>query len=67
MAMSGQMDFKAAFRKRVSFFKGFPSQWMNRIQTNISLTPGAKELVDYLKSIGCITAVVSGKEGLTDE
>jgi phosphoserine phosphatase len=60
-AMLGELDFERALRERVALLKGLPEDAINRcLDERISFNPGAKELVQTLKSKGCKTILVTG-------
>jgi len=60
-AMNGELDFKEALRERVSMLKGLSEDVLEKaFDQKISLTPGAKELVQTMKDNGAKTILVSG-------
>ena len=59
-AMSGELDFKTALIKRVSLLKGLDHKILNQVTDQITLTKGAKKLVDELHLQGHKVGVVSG-------
>ena len=59
-AMNGELDFKAALRKRVGMLKGLPVTALEQTWQRIRLTPGARELVATMRSHGAYTVLVSG-------
>ena len=59
-AMNGELDFAASLRARCSLLRGVPSTVFEELQSTITLSPGAKELVIALKRLGYKTAVLSG-------
>lgn len=60
-AMRGELDFDAALKERVAMLKGLSEGVLNEAFTNrISLTPGAKTLVQTMNTLGAMTALVSG-------
>ena len=60
-AMQGQLDFSESFKKRLSILKGVGTESFNEVYKNkMKLSPGASELVKFLKSIKIKTALVSG-------
>lgn len=60
-AMNGELDFIESFKRRVSLLKGIDAGnlWSETV-TEITYTPGAKELCKFLKSQGFTLAVFSG-------
>lgn len=59
-AMNGELDFEASLRERVKMLKGLPETALAEVQTEITLTPGARTLTQTLSKIGFHTALVSG-------
>ncbi|KAJ9068727.1 Phosphoserine phosphatase, variant 2 [Entomophthora muscae] len=59
-AMRGEIDFKTSLKKRVALLSGAPTSIFDEVRSKIELSKGAKDLCSYLKSKGCILAVVSG-------
>jgi phosphoserine phosphatase len=59
-AMRGDLDFEASLRARVNLLAGLPESVLNDVQKEISLTPGARTLVDTMHKLGHHVAVVSG-------
>jgi len=59
-AMNGEIDYGYALSTRVRLLKGLPLKSAQKAVDNISLMPGAKELLDYLRSMSYSTAMVSG-------
>lgn len=63
-AMRGEApytDFEASLRARVGLLAGVPATIWNHLRTGIiTFTPGARELLRVLKSLGWKTAVLSG-------
>jgi phosphoserine phosphatase len=59
-AMAGDLDFKTALIERVSLLKGLDHNILNQVRDQISLTKGAKKLVDELHQQGHKVGVVSG-------
>ncbi|TKA23975.1 hypothetical protein B0A50_06481 [Salinomyces thailandicus] len=63
-AMRGEApytDFETSLRARVALLKGVETSiWETLKEGTITFTPGAKELVRYLKKLGWKTAVLSG-------
>ena len=59
-AMNGEMDYGEALRKRVALLKGLSVERAIEAAEQIRYNPGAKELVDRVKSLGYTTAMISG-------
>jgi phosphoserine phosphatase len=59
-AMRGDLDFEASLRARVALLKGLPASVLEDVQSEITLTPGARTLVRTLKKLGHHIALVSG-------
>jgi len=59
-AMRGELDFAESLRARVALLKGLPESAIAEVQTEVSLTPGARTLVQTLHKLGHIVALVSG-------
>ena len=60
MAMNGEINFDEALKERVKLLKGLPVRVLEKIYSEVKLTPGAKELIQSLKSAGYKTALISG-------
>ncbi len=60
-AMAGELNFEAALKERVALLEGQSASILEKvINDRISLTKGARTLVQTLKSRGVLTALVSG-------
>jgi len=60
-AMRGELDFEAALRERVAMLKGLAVSVLEETYAkHISLTPGARVLVQTMNKMGATTALVSG-------
>jgi phosphoserine phosphatase len=59
-AMAGDLDFKAALNERVALLKGMDQDILNQVRDQITLTKGAKKLIDELHQQGHKVGVVSG-------
>ncbi len=60
-AMRGDLDFEAALKRRVAMLEGLPlSVLQETLETRITLTPGAYDLVQTMNARGAMTALVSG-------
>lgn len=59
-AMNGEIDFEQSLRARVELLAGIPQETLDDIRREITLTPGARTLVETLKKLGHSVGVVSG-------
>jgi phosphoserine phosphatase len=59
-AMNGELDFKNAVRERVALLTGLPIEKMEEAAARMRLMPGARTLVQTMKTHGAFTAIVSG-------
>ena len=59
-AMRGELDFEKSLRTRVSLLKGLPESAITAVQNDITLTDGARDLVNTLHAKGHSVALVSG-------
>lgn len=60
-AMRGELDFEAALKERVAMLKGVPeSALAETFERRITLTLGARTLVQTMNKMGAVTALVSG-------
>lgn len=60
-AMRGELDFDAALTERVAMLEGLGTQSLQQaFAERITLTPGAKTLVQTMRARGAYTALVSG-------
>jgi phosphoserine phosphatase len=59
-AMQGELDFKDALRQRVAMLKGLTVDDLERIASEMKLTPGAEDLIRTLKRMGFRLALISG-------
>ena len=59
-AMRGELDFAESLIARVSLLKGLPETVFDQVREEISLTPGAAELVELLHHKGHCVSLVSG-------
>src|SRR5690348_8064327 len=58
--MSGELDFAASLKSRVSLLKGVPADVFEKLKSIITISPGARELCRALKRLGFKMAVLSG-------
>ena len=59
-AMRGEIDFKASFASRMRYLAGLPQSSLSQVVNDMQLMPGAPQLLSWLQSMGCRTAIVSG-------
>ncbi len=59
-AMLGEIEFEGALRERVALLAGAPLAQIETLLSRITLTPGARALVDTMRAHGAYTALVSG-------
>ncbi|CAB4695865.1 unannotated protein [freshwater metagenome] len=59
-AMNGEIDFADALRERVTTLAGLTQKDLEDVQHTITLTPGARTLVDTLHHLGIHVGLVSG-------
>ncbi len=60
-AMRGELDFEGALKARVAMLEGLPESVLEEaFEKRISLTPGARTLVQTMNAAGAVTALVSG-------
>jgi phosphoserine phosphatase len=59
-AMRGEIDFAASLAARVATLAGLPESVIQEAAADVTLTPGASELVSTLQSQGWTVALVSG-------
>jgi phosphoserine phosphatase len=60
LAMSGDIDFAEALRRRVALLAGLPTSVLDDVRSRLRLTPGARTLLRTLQRLGYVPAVVSG-------
>jgi phosphoserine phosphatase len=60
LAMSGEIDFAEALRRRVALLAGLPVSVLDDVRLRLRLTPGARTLLRTLQRLGYVPAVVSG-------
>lgn len=66
-AMKGEIDFSQALKERVKLLKGLTLEDAIAALDKMPLMPGAKELINFVKSAGYTTAMVSGGFTLSSE
>lgn len=60
IAMRGHMPFAEYLRERAVLFKGAPAHFVDITATHAKLMPGARELIDFCKTYGLKTYIISG-------
>ena len=59
-AMRGELDFAESLRARVALLAGLSDSVLTEVQSEITLTPGARTLIRTLHKLGHHVALVSG-------
>ncbi len=59
-AMAGELDFQESLEARVALLAGLHESVLDRVQSEIRLTPGARTLCRTLRRLGYRLALVSG-------
>ena len=60
-AMNGELDFKEALEERVSLLAGLSVEVIDEVyRTRLEMMPGARTLVQTMRRMGAVTALVSG-------
>lgn len=59
-SMAGELGFEDALATRVALLAGLPEAAIDQVAARITLNPGARTLVQTMKSGGAYTALVSG-------
>ena len=59
-AMSGEMDFKESFSRRVALLKGMDAAVLKETAQNLVLTEGAERVIQTLKTLGYKIGIISG-------
>jgi phosphoserine phosphatase len=59
-AMAGEIDFEQSLTKRVKLLQGLPVEIFDAVAKEISLTPGALELIEAVHLVGGKVGAVSG-------
>jgi phosphoserine phosphatase len=59
-AMHEGLDFSESFKCRVELLKGFETAKLDTLVQNLVLTPGARDLIKVLKSLGYQIGIISG-------
>lgn len=58
--MAGELDFEMALKERVRLLAGLPAARLDETRDRITLTPGARSLVQTMRGHGAYTVLVSG-------
>lgn len=59
-AMNGELDFSESLKARVALLKGVPADVFEKLKSVLTISPGARELCNALKTLGFKLAVLSG-------
>jgi phosphoserine phosphatase len=59
-AMAGEIDFDSALKERVSLLRDLPESIFDDVISEITFSPGALELITFLKKQGVLVGAVSG-------
>ncbi|MFD3481251.1 phosphoserine phosphatase SerB [Streptomyces sp. NPDC058695] len=59
-AMRGELDFEQSLHARVALLAGLDASVVDKVRTEVRLTPGARTLIRTLKRLGYQVGVVSG-------
>ena len=59
-AMRGEIDFSQSLRRRVNLLAGLPATAIEEVGANLSLMPGACDLITWAHGVGAKFGVVSG-------
>ncbi len=59
-AMAGELDFEESLRERVGLLEGMAWDKALTLAQNLPVTPGAREMLSVLRTLGFKTAVISG-------
>jgi phosphoserine phosphatase len=59
-AMAGELDFKQSLQQRVNLLAGISQEVFGQVSKDITLTPGATELIDAVHQMGGRIGAVSG-------
>jgi phosphoserine phosphatase len=59
-AMAGEIDFTTSIHKRVEFFAGVPLTELKKVAASLTLSPGAKELIEFCQGEQIQIAIISG-------
>jgi phosphoserine phosphatase len=59
-AMRGELDFEQSLHARVALLAGLDASVVDKVRTEVRLTPGARTLIRTLKRLGYQVGIVSG-------
>lgn len=59
-AMRGELDFEQSLHARVALLEGLDASVVDKVRSEVRLTPGARTLIRTLKRLGFQVGVVSG-------
>ncbi|MEV5253148.1 phosphoserine phosphatase SerB [Streptomyces werraensis] len=59
-AMRGELDFEQSLHARVALLEGLDASVIDKVRSEVRLTPGARTLIRTLKRLGYQVGVVSG-------
>ncbi|WP_377268776.1 phosphoserine phosphatase SerB [Peterkaempfera sp. SMS 1(5)a] len=59
-AMRGELDFAESLRARVALLAGLDAEVVDKVRSEVRLTPGARTLIRTLKRLGYQVGIVSG-------
>ncbi|WP_042379743.1 phosphoserine phosphatase SerB [Streptacidiphilus melanogenes] len=59
-AMRGELDFAESLRARVALLAGLDANVVDKVRSEVRLTPGARTLIRTLKRLGYQVGIVSG-------
>lgn len=59
-AMRGEIDFAESLHRRVAALRGLPQSVLGEVRRDLTLTPGAADLIEWTHRVGAKFAVVSG-------
>ncbi|MFT8892171.1 MAG: phosphoserine phosphatase SerB [Acetobacter papayae] len=59
-SMNGELDFATSLRERVALLRGLPTSLLETAWKDVTLNPGALEMVRTMSAFGAKTALVSG-------
>ena len=59
-AMQGSIDFRESLRQRVELLQGLSVEVLDEVSRQLSITDGAKRLIQNLKTLGYKVAIISG-------
>lgn len=66
-AMNGELDFEESLRERVSTLRGVPVAVFSRVRSRVTVTDGARELINAVQAAdGCVGVVSGGFHEIID-